>query len=190
MSSLPGMSFSECIAAWSSPDSTAARICATKAPPLPPWGNSLLVWSRSPVVSNLTISTSRSGMAAVKRRAISSVCASAIALLRVPILNRVAKSWSFQCASSYLSMILSENRFPLCANAALRVRIMLYRASSNIISDAFSAIMMIGALVFPETRSGMIEPSTTRKASSPLTFSRWSTTASASLPIRQVEVGW
>src|SRR3954465_7762416 len=99
VSSLPGMSFSECIAAWSSPDSTAARICATKAPPLPPWGSSLLVWSRSPVVSNLTISTSRSGMAAVRRRAISSVCASAIALLRVPILNRVAKPKSSQDAS-------------------------------------------------------------------------------------------
>src|SRR6476646_11326643 len=60
-----------------------------------------------------------------------------------------------------------------------------YRASSNIMSEAFSAIMMIGALVFPDTRSGMIEPSTTRRPSSPLTFSRWSTTASASLPMRQ-----
>ena len=29
------------------------------------------------------------------------------------------------CVSPYLSMIFSENRFPLCANAALRVRIML-----------------------------------------------------------------
>src|SRR4051794_31184713 len=98
------MSFSECIAACNSPDRTAARICATKAPPLPPCATSLLVWSRSPVVSNLTISTSRSGMAAVRRRAISSVCASAIALLRVPIFSRVAKSnvLSAQCLSRIL----------------------------------------------------------------------------------------
>src|SRR6516162_417155 len=84
------MSLSECIAAWSFPSSTAARICATKAPPLPPCGNSLLTWSASPVVSNLTISTSIPETAAASRRAISSVCASAIVLLRVPIRNRFA----------------------------------------------------------------------------------------------------
>src|SRR5713101_363327 len=44
-----------------------------------------------------------------------------------------------------------------------------YRASSRIMSDAFSAIMMIAALVLPDTRSGMIEPSTTRRPSSPRT---------------------
>ena len=49
VSSLPGMSLSECIAACSSPERTALRISATKAPPLPPCGNSLLVWSGSPV---------------------------------------------------------------------------------------------------------------------------------------------
>src|SRR6516225_11916304 len=43
VSSLPSMSLSECIAACNSPLSTAARICATKAPPFPPWGRSLLV---------------------------------------------------------------------------------------------------------------------------------------------------
>jgi hypothetical protein len=37
-------------------------------------------------------------MAAVRRRAISSVCASAIALLRVPIFSRLAKPFSIQDA--------------------------------------------------------------------------------------------
>jgi hypothetical protein len=55
-------------------------------------------------------------------------------------------------------------------------------------SDAFSAIMIVVALVLPDIRSGMIEASTTRKPSMPRTLSRWSTTASASLPMRQVEV--
>ena len=35
-------------------------------------------------------------------------------------------------------------------------------ASSKIISDAFSAIIMVGAFVFPETRVGIIDASTTR----------------------------
>ncbi len=37
------------------------------------------------MVSNLTISTSTSEVTAVRRRAISSVCASAVTLLRVPL---------------------------------------------------------------------------------------------------------
>src|SRR6185437_4898508 len=61
-------------------------------------------------------------------------------------------------------------------------RLLSHRASSRIISEAFSAIMMVGALVLPDIRSGMTEASSTRK--------RWSTTASGSLPMRQVEVGW
>ena len=46
------------------------------------------------------------------------------------------------------------------------------RASSRIMSDAFSAIMTIGALVLPDTRSGITEPSTTRRPSTPRTRSR------------------
>src|SRR5262245_38059987 len=79
------MSFRECIAACNSPAITAARIWATNAPPLPPWGSSFPVWSISPVVSNLTISTAMPGTARDNCRAISSVWASAMALLRVPI---------------------------------------------------------------------------------------------------------
>src|SRR5690348_11197072 len=90
VSSLPGMSFNECMAACNWPARTASRISATKAPPLPPCFKSLLVWSTSPVVSNLTISTSMPGIAAERRRAISSVCTKAIALLRVPIRSRIA----------------------------------------------------------------------------------------------------
>ena len=49
------------------------------------------------------------------------------------------------------------------------VRRLRYRASCKIMSEAFSAIMMIGALVLPDIRSGMTEASTTRKASMPRT---------------------
>ncbi len=41
------------------------------------------------------------------------------------------------------------------------------RASSRIIDAAFSPIMMAGALVFPETRVGMIEASATRRPRTP-----------------------
>ena len=57
-------------------------------------------------------------------------------------------------------------------------------------SAAFCAIMMVGALVLPDTISGMIEASTTRNPSSPRTRNRGSTAASASTPVLQVLVGW
>src|SRR6185312_6649292 len=67
--------------------------------------------------------------------------------------------------------------------------LLFHRASSRIMSDAFSAIMMVGALVLPDIRSGITDASTTRRPSMPRTRRRWSTTASGSLPMRQVEVG-
>jgi hypothetical protein len=63
------------------------------------------------------------------------------------------------------------------------------RISALIMSAAFSPIMMVGALVLPPIRVGITEASTTRRPSSPWTFSLASTTAIASLPIRAVPTG-
>src|SRR3546814_976298 len=64
------------------------------------------------------------------------------------------------------------------------------RASCRIIADAFSAIMMVGALVLPVVSTGITEASTTRSPCRPRSRSRESTTAAGSSPIRQVPTGW
>ncbi len=58
-------------------------------------------------------------------------------------------------------------------------------------SAAFSASMIVGALRLPVVIDGMIEESTTRSASTPITRVSGSTTAtrSAAGPILQVEEG-
>jgi len=53
----------------------------------------------------------------------------------------------------------------------------------------FSAIMMMAALVLPDTRSGMIEPST-HAAFQPANPQALIDHRKRSLPIRHVEVGW
>ena len=63
-------------------------------------------------------------------------------------------------------------------------------ASSKIMSAAFSAIIIAGTLVLPETSVGMMEQSTTHSPSAPRTRRRGSTTAPSSLPMRHVPEGW
>ena len=65
-----------------------------------------------------------------------------------------------------------------------------YAAAASIIRDAFSPIMIDGALVLPEVSVGMIEASATRSPSIPWTRSSLSTTAIGSAPILQVPTGW
>jgi len=63
------------------------------------------------------------------------------------------------------------------------------QVSARIRSAAFSPIMIAGALVLPDTISGMIEQSATLSPSTPRTLSCASTTARSSRPILQVPAG-
>ena len=63
--------------------------------------------------------------------------------------------------------------------------------SAFIMSAAFLAIMMIGALVFPDIIQGIMEASTTRSVSTPFTLNLGSTTVlgSSTDPILHVPTG-
>ena len=61
---------------------------------------------------------------------------------------------------------------------------------AHCLSAAFSAIMIVGALVLPPINRGITEASMTRKPCTPRTRSWGSTTEAASPPMRQVPTGW
>ena len=63
-------------------------------------------------------------------------------------------------------------------------------AAASIIREAFSPIMIDGALVLPDVSVGMMEASATRRPPIPWTRSWSSTTAIGSWPILQVPTGW
>ena len=57
-------------------------------------------------------------------------------------------------------------------------------------SEAFSATMIVGALVLQEGTNGMTEASTTLRPSSPRSLQIGRHTASGPLPMAQVPAGW
>ncbi len=79
---------------------------------------------------------------------------------------------------------VGENDLPNIGNG-----LEIHTASPSTKSEAFSPIMMAGALVLPDVITGMIDASATRNPLMPRTFSFSSTTAILSCPILQVPVG-
>ena len=57
-------------------------------------------------------------------------------------------------------------------------------------SAAFSATMIVGALVLHEGTNGITEASTTRRPSRPRSLRSGVTTAASPVPIAQVPTGW
>src|SRR5260221_7105610 len=110
--------------------------------------------------------------------------------------NQCWKGWGFRarhCTTSGSGIILTsistaaipDDPAHLAASSG-----QAYFALPRIISAAFCATIMVGALVLAEVTVGKIDASTTHKPSTPKTRSCGSTTASPIFdPMRQVEVG-
>src|SRR3984885_10020673 len=76
-----------------------------------------------------------------------------------------------------------------CAAGRVSLPTIFCLQSRRIRSAAFSAIIIAGTLVLPDTSVGMIEQSATQRRSAPRTRKYGSTTASSSDPMRQVPAG-
>jgi hypothetical protein len=93
-------------------------------------------------------------------------------------------SWSSWTALRHTRSLGFSARLGLACSAFVPAQPALTR------SAPFSAIIMVGAIVFPLTSRGMIDASMMRSRSSPWTRRSESTTASSPDPIRQVPTAW
>ena len=96
-----------------------------------------------------------------------------------PTFRRFEQTFTLEPVKTFLSAMYQW----LCINT------IIFHVVDNIKSAAFSAIIIVGALVLPPITVGIIDASTTLKLLIPLTRSSGSTTDISSIPILQVPTG-